>query len=70
MKAILEVVRKSAPIYLRNWLILSFFWLLEVVDPSQEEAEGLQRKGFMKNTEEEVTLNRVANWRVGWERQD
>lgn len=48
-----------------DWLILSFFWLLEVVDPSQEEAEGLQWKGFMKNAEEEVILSRVANQRIG-----
>lgn len=48
--------------YWRNWLTLSFFGLLEVVVPSQEEAEALQRrKGLVRNTEEEVVLSRVAD---------
>lgn len=47
--------------YWRNWFILSFFGLLEVVDPSQEAAEALQGKGLVRNTEEEVILSRAAD---------
>lgn len=57
-----------APVYWRDWLPLSCFELLEVADPSQKEAEEPQWKGFFKDSEEEVIVNRMAEGKGGWER--
>lgn len=56
------------PVYWRDWLPLPCFGLLEVADPSQKQAEEPQWKGFSKDSEEEVIVNRVVERKGEWER--